>query len=398
MLKKLSIVVCLVLLAGFGYCLLRLFNLRFETGDIYPAYSSLRADPIGAKAYYESLDRLLVAERFYRPIGKLNAGRGTAFMALGVHPHELRVTASEVKELEAFVVSGGRLLIAMFPSVQTSAAQRRPAVPPKVPSTGTKELKYSPLGEHWGFDLGYAALPPTLDKAHKPAFATRKGAGPLPEKLTCHTTICFTNIDDGWRVLYERDATRPVIIERKFGDGTVVLCADSYYFSNEALLKDRQSELLAWFVGGAQRVFFDEYHLGVKETHGVATLARKYQLHGFFASLLFLAALFIWKNSSSLVPPDIGRREEVSAVAGKEAAAGFVNLLRRNIVAGDLLRVCLTEWKGSCARQVSRSRLEKVQAIIDSENHLQSKDQNPIRTYREIARVLAIQTYASKHR
>src|SRR6476469_9000503 len=118
MLKKLSIVVCLVLLAGFGYGLLRLFNLRFETGDVYPAYSSLRADPIGAKAYYDSLDRLLVAERYYRPIGKLNGGHGTAFFAVGVHPQELQVTASEVKELEAFVVSGGRLLIAMFPSVQ----------------------------------------------------------------------------------------------------------------------------------------------------------------------------------------------------------------------------------------------------------------------------------------
>ena len=28
-----------------------------ETGDVYPPYSSLRTDPLGAKALYESLER-----------------------------------------------------------------------------------------------------------------------------------------------------------------------------------------------------------------------------------------------------------------------------------------------------------------------------------------------------
>ena len=35
-----------------------LFQLRFEQGDIYPAYSSLRADPLGTKVFYESLETL----------------------------------------------------------------------------------------------------------------------------------------------------------------------------------------------------------------------------------------------------------------------------------------------------------------------------------------------------
>ena len=32
-----------------------LFLLRFEAGDVYPPYSSLRADPLGTMAWYESL-------------------------------------------------------------------------------------------------------------------------------------------------------------------------------------------------------------------------------------------------------------------------------------------------------------------------------------------------------
>jgi hypothetical protein len=35
-----------------------LFELRFERGDVYPAYSSLRADPLGAMAFYESLEKI----------------------------------------------------------------------------------------------------------------------------------------------------------------------------------------------------------------------------------------------------------------------------------------------------------------------------------------------------
>ena len=36
-----------VLLCVLVYGVVHLFLLRFETGDVYPQYSSLRADPVG---------------------------------------------------------------------------------------------------------------------------------------------------------------------------------------------------------------------------------------------------------------------------------------------------------------------------------------------------------------
>ena len=36
--------------------LVQLLLLRYERGDVYPAYSTLRADPLGTRAYYEALD------------------------------------------------------------------------------------------------------------------------------------------------------------------------------------------------------------------------------------------------------------------------------------------------------------------------------------------------------
>ena len=41
--------------------------LRFESGDVYPVYSSLRSDPLGTRAFYDSLEDLEGYGRtFYR--------------------------------------------------------------------------------------------------------------------------------------------------------------------------------------------------------------------------------------------------------------------------------------------------------------------------------------------
>ena len=81
------------------------------------------------------------------------------------------------------------------------------------------------------------------------------------------------------------------------------MATDSYFVSNEAMAKDRHADLLAWLIGPDKNVVFDEAHFGIVETSGVAVLMRKYRLHGLAAGLMLLAGLFIWKNSTSLVPP-----------------------------------------------------------------------------------------------
>ena len=56
--KHLPIFLILTCAAGFAFGIVQLFKLRFEVGDIYPAYSSLRSDPLGVMAFYESLGNL----------------------------------------------------------------------------------------------------------------------------------------------------------------------------------------------------------------------------------------------------------------------------------------------------------------------------------------------------
>ena len=59
-------VLALAALVLFSYCLVRLLLLRYERGDVYPAYSTLRADPYGTRAFYlegAAIQRLCRAPR-----------------------------------------------------------------------------------------------------------------------------------------------------------------------------------------------------------------------------------------------------------------------------------------------------------------------------------------------
>ena len=75
---KLSLLLLPLLVAAFVFGIAKLFQLRFDHGDIYPAGSSLRADPLGAKVFYESLRKLdsLEVNRLYEPLNQIGSGRG----------------------------------------------------------------------------------------------------------------------------------------------------------------------------------------------------------------------------------------------------------------------------------------------------------------------------------
>jgi hypothetical protein len=154
---------------------------------------------------------------------------------------------------------------------------------------------------------------------------------------------------------------------------------------------DRHADLLAWLVGANRNAVFDEAHFGIVETSGVTTLMRKYRLHGVAAGLLLLAGLFIWKNSTSLAPP---RAEEKNPafVPGKDAASGFVNLLRRSLAPRDLLATCFAEWKKSAAPsgKFPPAKLQKAEAVFAAEQARPDRERNPLAAYQNISHALEI--------
>ena len=399
--------------AAFAFGLVRLFQLRFEVGDVYPAYSTLRSDPLGTMAFYESLGQLpgISPRRDFSTQNHLPEEPRTVYLQLAASRYDWDwVPADLAHELEAFLARGNRLVIAFFP--QTSAYEFRnydddetnsvksarskakdETMTPGQPAGKKKKKKPDDkdrgvdLAERWGFGMDFIKLAPAND-VYEPARVQNKTDLPLPRALDWHSGIVFTNLDGAWRVIYAR-GTRAVLIERQFGKGSVVMATDSYFVSNEAMEKDRHADLLAWLVGANKNMVFDEAHFGVVETSGIAMLMRKYRLHGLAAGLLLLAGLFIWKNASCLVPPH-AEPERQDYIAGKDSAAGFVNLLRRSIARRDLLPVCFIEWKKTAgpAGQYSASRRQQAEAAFQAENALPPKNRNPIATYKKICSIL----------
>ena len=97
------------------------------------------------------------------------------------------------------------------------------------------------------------------------------GTENLPQRISWHTAVYFDDLDDSWRVIYSAEG-RPVIVERSYGNGSLVLLADTFFISNEALRSERYPELLAWTVGPNTRLIFDETHLDIRKQPGVLSL------------------------------------------------------------------------------------------------------------------------------
>ena len=71
--KKAPLFGLILLTLLFFIGMIHLFSLRFESGDIYPAYSSLRTDPLGTKVFYEGLRALpdISVDRHFETVSRI---------------------------------------------------------------------------------------------------------------------------------------------------------------------------------------------------------------------------------------------------------------------------------------------------------------------------------------
>lgn len=473
MLKR-PVTLCAVLLTAAVFLggVVRLFHLRFDQGDLYPPYSTLRTDPLGASVLYESLDRLpdCSAERYFEPTFKNDDGRARALFVLGTQAYGDELLArSEFDVLQRFVFNGGRVVLAYRPQAEVDPARsdvddntsNEPAPPTKrsrhlhspaksppdnsasptnraeklAVETGTnhvrgtnpagapgrlsprqarrhthapegkdpadpsdedelkaERLKYVDLPQEWGFGFQFNHLDTNDEGQVQFPQAHRQAPVPeLPALLAIHTSLCFTNLTNGWQTVYQRDTRMPVVVERHFGAGSVVLVADAYPLSNEALFQDRSAGLLAWLLGSGRNVIFDEAHLGLVEQPGMATLMRRYHLHGLILGLALVAGLFVWKNSLSLVPPPADTAASGGPViAGRDSASGLVNLMRRGIAPAELINVSYGEWKKAPARfaGLSPGQRRDVEQLIQQQAALEPHQRRPVENYRVISQIL----------
>lgn len=381
----------LMVIALFVYGAIHLLILRFEKGDVYPPYSSYRSDPQGTKAFYEALSLLQGVEtiRQVEPLQELYGLSETTLFIFGLQtPHFCAMQQASVKALEECVLGGGRIVISFVPTREQPsppAKEKKKQEPSQEDADKGKEeedrlldKEFVDLAKRWGVKTELFAKVDTKANLSIPEKE-------LPSSLPWHSTLVFEPQDPAWHVLYTREE-KPVLIERSYGKGSIVLCSDSFFVSNEAMKRERYPNLLSWLCGPHRKIVFDETHLGISKSPGIAGLLRKYGLVPFFISIIVLALLAIWKQAARLVP--VHEEEEKAMVdAGKDAFTGFTNLLRRNIPPDQVLPACLEEWKRSFShgKQDLSSLLPRIQEIIAADRAQPRKNRNPVRAYRKIS-------------
>lgn len=349
-----------------------LFRLRFESADAYPVYSTLRADPLGAEALYESLALQpgLTVTRNMRQLTRVS-GHDTTLFLLGIDEWFAQSTlnVSMTPDLERIARGGGRMVIAFLP--------QRPRLEEEVEIErglrGEKkavEKKHVPtLFERLGVDLV------TTTEKHR-----QEGEnGDLPR----YTALWFDKLAPEWSVRRKYD-NHPVWIERPWLGGSIVLVADSWMLSNEALAHEPDAAALARLAGPNHNLVFDESHLGIDEGGSVAGLLRRYHLQGLIAALLVLAGLYVWKSSSPLLPRARADNNEPAGLRGFSAASGLVSLLERSIAVPKLLDVCIGEYESTKARGLAEEPRQKLEETMRQSAHAA----DPVRGYETIRQAL----------
>jgi hypothetical protein len=388
----------LIFIALFVYGVTHLLILRFDKGDVYPRYSSYRSDPLGTRAFYEGLGLLPGIEtvRNIEALQKVSGLSETTLFLFGLQTSRFSAMGqASATALEEAALGGGRVVISFFPSKAqsgpclTDKEERNPRREENVDrqkeeeqdqeeEQGFDRKEYVDLSKRWSVKTGLS----TEKNGEAGLNAPEKL---LPASLAWHSTLVFEPQDPDWQVIYAR-AGKPVLIERSYGRGSIVLSSDSFFLSNEAMRSKRYPQLLSWLCGHHRKIVFDETHLGVSKSPGIATLLRKYGLVPFFISLIVLFLLAIWKQAASLIPV-YEEEEKASVDPGKDAFTGFTNLLRRNIPPDHILSACLEEWKRSFThgRQNLTALLPRIQQIIAADRALPKRNRDPAQAYREIS-------------
>lgn len=384
------------LVLGLFYGVSALYRLRIARGDVFPEYSSLRADPLGVRALHDAAGLLPGREsvRWLRPLERLQAGAGDVVFVTGLD----RKWGGALDDggwlaLDRAAVAGARVVVAwraeaaqaddgkrarevhadpwLTPEVEPKNAKQEGATKADSKKKDEKSAEAEKTGEthlpaneppprhatdherRWGFRLGRRELV----KRNEDADALRGEDAPAawPATLTRWRSNLFflPRAGEGWRVLYRRGA-EPVMIERARGAGSVTLLADSFVLSNEAMQRERATPVLATLFGDARRVVFVESHLGVEIESGVAVLARRYGLGGAALTALVLAGLWIWRRATPLAPI-LPEDEEVRLVLAP--TAGLEALLRRAVSPAKLFTACVEAWRPNAAAGDQR-RLE----------------------------------------
>ena len=337
-----------VMTALFALVGVQMFKVRAEVNGVYPECSSYRADPKGYRILFETLSRLdsIRVERFEQPLTELPSATGRILVMAGLRPAGL--PADQMKLLDDWTSKGGTVL-ATFTSSPNNHHEPQTQKDAESPEHKSVRDEVGKL-ESWGIRILWS----------KQTLVNQLQSNLFPDRFSWAGHLYFEPAKSDWEVLAKAQDL-PVVLQRNFGAGKLVLLADSYPLSNIALAAHRNADLVSWLFPRHSTVLFDESHFGIVSRPGIIGLARRYGLDGAFMAILGLAVLYLWASRYSLKPVRRVRAVSGPAVRGIGGNEIFTNLLRRTLPAKDLCAICLQVWKQKGpTNPVKQARLETL--------------------------------------
>ena len=343
---KLHLFLLILLAAAFAGFLLWMLNLRLSSGDTYPPYSSLRADPLGSRALHDALGALpaISTSRHTRQLRFLKPDAQTAVLFLGLNPRDLRFNSKQEREIITRWLDQGCHIVIALAATQMDYQERmeKRGIRPTSDTDPDDDEETSDSPPLTGlFGLSAKRKPATL-KTPPPqsAQATLSGIS-LPTWRGSH--ILEFGPDSEWSTLATAEQ-HPTIASLSRGKGSIIVTTDSYPFSNEAQVHERHTPFLIALLSNRSNIVFEEAHLGVANEPGLVRLLRQYHLHGILAGGILLFIVLLWQGAGSLIPIDPAKDLGASSsgnTSGRDSSDGLVALLESGLPPRRLLDECI---------------------------------------------------------
>lgn len=408
--KKATLQLLVILLLSSAFVVLgtRVFSTRFESGDLYPKYSTFRPDPFGSRVLLKTFSQLkgLTVDVASDSVlfEKETEGEGRVIFVLGLPVWSRYFPFAASETLERLAGEGATVVIAaavppgaLNPTEASNESDDAEAEREEE-RAGDRDANEGPEWvpiETWmnSQSIGIFVMDSELlrEAEQGERIVSRPSVSYLKEPLNLSQPIGLEFEEDGeWRSLFEYEGNA-VAAERTIGKGRLVLFADTYPFSNEGILNSANTELFAWIVKGKRRVTFYENHLGVETYYGLIALAR---LYGFDAVLILFAvasAAFVWRGSFSPLP----KRDSIDSESGlidiDAVDSGLNGLLVRSIDRQSLGSAIYGRWKRTLSgRRLSKEKDQKVAEALQTYKSSEMKPNDLTGFYNTVVSILEL--------
>lgn len=329
--KSLQLMVFIGGLLTFALSVYLLLPQSARNQDAFPGYSSLLPNPKGMKVLHNSIERIPGFEirRNYRPYSELNGSSDTLLVMGGLSSWRSRLPLNILEEendsgLSNFVKSGGTLLIAYWPWTPSQESDDAETTSSEEETDETEEFESTEENEE----------EPEVRRILATVAESGMTSGEY-EPFEWRSRYALNLPDTGWEI-HQTIGEHPAIASSTLGAGKVIVCADAYFLSNEAML-DPPVDFIQWLTQDKRVIIFDEWSKGVRDNRSILYLLRKHKLLAFLLSLVISAVLLFWHNSSSVLK---GSSAVGESPEGQHEASATAILLRKDVPANRLLDAC----------------------------------------------------------